>query len=113
MSTVAVLDRGGGSLEPQWGWVQAQSVFPPVSHTRFFTPNFEPNINNVDMGFIILGTIGGDGCACDWNNDENLNSQDFFDFLTAFFAENADFNEDGVTNSQDFFDFLTCFFAGC
>jgi len=30
-----------------------------------------------------------------------------------FFLSNADYNNDGLTNSQDFFDFLTCFFAGC
>lgn len=52
-------------------------------------------------------------CLCDWNTDKVLNSQDFFDFLAAFFSSNADFNHDGVTNSQDFFDFLACFFTGC
>jgi hypothetical protein len=25
----------------------------------------------------------------------------------------ADFNEDGITNSQDFFDYLVAFFAPC
>jgi hypothetical protein len=50
-------------------------------------------------------------CPCDWNHDNNLNSQDFFDFIAAFFAGNADFNHNNETNSQDFFDFLGCFFA--
>jgi hypothetical protein len=54
-------------------------------------------------------------CAADFNNDGVVNSQDFFDFLSAFFAgtPSADFNGDGTINSQDFFDFLTAFFAGC
>jgi probable HAF family extracellular repeat protein len=40
-------------------------------------------------------------------------SQAFFDFVEAFFAGNADFNNDGVTNSDDFFAFMTSYFAGC
>jgi hypothetical protein len=54
-------------------------------------------------------------CPADFNCDAAANSQDFFDFLTSFFAlaPSADFNGDGVINSQDFFDFLTAFFAGC
>ena len=53
------------------------------------------------------------GCPPNWNHDGDLNSQDFFDFLTAFFNSNADYNHDGVTNSQDFFDFIRDFFLGC
>jgi len=52
-------------------------------------------------------------CPCDWNHDLLLSSQDFFDFISGFFNENADFNNSGATDSQDFFDFLACFFAGC
>src|SRR5262249_34596928 len=37
-------------------------------------------------------------CPPDFNHDNVVNSQDFFDFITAFFAgtPNADFNVDGV-----------------
>ncbi len=65
---------------------------------------------------ISIAQQGGPGCPCDWNDADGVTSQDFFDFLTDFFAGNADFNDSGDTNSQDFFDFLTCFFSppkGC
>jgi hypothetical protein len=52
-------------------------------------------------------------CRADFNFDGVVNSQDFFEFVTAFFASAADFNMDGLTNSQDFFDFLGAFFGGC
>ncbi len=54
-------------------------------------------------------------CTADFNQDGVANSQDFFDFLSAFFGllPSADVNRDGVVNSQDFFDFVAAFFAGC
>lgn len=54
-------------------------------------------------------------CTADFNNDGTANSQDFFDFLAAFFAldASADVNHDGLLNSQDFFDYLNAFFRGC
>ena len=54
-------------------------------------------------------------CRPDFNGSGMLDSQDFIDYLSAFFAEDpsADFNDDGGISSQDFFDFSTAFFTGC
>lgn len=54
-------------------------------------------------------------CEADFNADGDVSSQDFFDFVAAFFKglPTSDFNGDGSTNSQDFFDFLAAFFVGC
>jgi len=50
-------------------------------------------------------------CPCDGDSDGSRTSADFFDFLSAFFAGQADLNCSGSTTSDDFFEFLTCFFA--
>ncbi|MBC7773474.1 MAG: hypothetical protein H7210_13335 [Pyrinomonadaceae bacterium] len=65
------------------------------------------------VGSTCAATKCAQPCGCDWNNSGDLSSQDFFDFISAFFSDNGDFNMDGVTTSQDFFDFIACFFSGC
>jgi hypothetical protein len=62
---------------------------------------------------VALSILPGTGCPADWNGSGTVDSQDFFDFLGAFFAGAGDFNHSGATDSQDFFDFLGAFFAGC
>jgi len=58
---------------------------------------------------------GATTCFADFDNSGLVNSQDFFDFLVAFFAGNsrADMNQDSFINSQDYFDFTAAFFNGC
>jgi hypothetical protein len=96
-----------------------------------FDANVAPVSGNVTLGLFrtgtpseviatasIPGTPPPPECACDYNDSNTLDSQDFFDFLAGFFASDpaADFNNSGTVDSQDFFDFLACFFtppAGC
>jgi hypothetical protein len=84
---------------------------------RYFAANF--SLLDFDYnGFVDAGDraiISPMACLGDFNCDGAVNSQDFFDFLNAFFAlsPSADINRDHVINSQDFFDFLVPFVAGC
>ncbi|MGE3107858.1 MAG: agmatine deiminase family protein [Phycisphaerales bacterium] len=64
-----------------------------------------------DSDVVISGAMSP--CPGDYNASGSVDSQDLFDFLTAFFGAAGDFNGDATTNSQDFFDFLAAFFAGC
>ena len=74
--------------------------------------NNDAILNSQDF-FDFLAAFFAQQPNADFNHDGTINSQDFFDFLAAFFAGDADFNADGTTNSQDFFDFLAAFFTGC
>ncbi|MBC7772742.1 MAG: hypothetical protein H7210_09635 [Pyrinomonadaceae bacterium] len=72
-------------------------------------PEIEPGDDHATL------VIGPPPCRADLNADGKVTSQDFFQFLTAFFdsAPLADMNGDGEITSQDFFDFIAAFFAGC
>jgi hypothetical protein len=106
---------------------------PPRSFTRFSDAGFEDAISRVYLGVhwrtdcedgyasgAALGHHIGQNffgalCPADFNLDGTPNSQDFFDFLNAFFEQSwrAEFNHDGALNSQDFFDYITAFFTPC
>jgi len=104
-----------GRSHQNMGWVDRSLVFVAAGGAT------EIEFRSVDMpsswGAVIdnvrLEEDTGNPCRADFNDDGGVNSQDFFDFIAAFFAGDADFNHSGATNSQDFFDFLTAFFAGC
>lgn len=98
-----------------WTLVQTPVATAPAETTRVRVVMIHQlpfyNGGTILYDDVTLTQLGG--CTADWNHDNVVNSQDFFDFLGAFFAGSADFNHDNVTNSQDFFDFLSAFFAGC
>ena len=115
---------GTGDSDPQTGepilpaGVTYRDVLSSVDEVRVttFVPGYFYIANFWEVGFdnVIVEAIGNE-CRADFNGDENLNSQDFFDFLNAFFVQDptADFNADKTINSQDLFDFLGAFFEGC
>jgi hypothetical protein len=139
VSVVAILDRGGGSNEPQWGWVQATTVTPPDCRQRFFSPTFAPTGNNVDMSFVLF-ELPEPSCEPDLTTGAIagqpgygvpigvLNNDVFFYYLSQFAAGNlavADLTTgaiagqpgygvpNGVLNNDDFFYYLSIFAAGC
>jgi len=119
-ATFSVVVNGVGPFFYQW---RRNGVLLPTGRSATLTLNdvgpadvgeYDCLISN-DCGVMSGGSASLTLCRADFNCDQFANSQDFFDFLTAFFAQapSADFNDDDFVNSQDFFDFITAFFAGC
>ncbi|MBC7771932.1 MAG: hypothetical protein H7210_05515 [Pyrinomonadaceae bacterium] len=108
-------DTGGGWIYHQF---IAQTILPGTAQMklRFIASDLatgslvEAALDDVEVrNFVCVGTA----CPADWNDDNVVNSQDFFEFLTSFFTGSADFNNSGLTDSQDFFDFVAAFFTPC
>lgn len=130
-TTLNITVAGTGPFTYQW---QHDSI-PVPNGGRFggvTTPNL--TINNVQLsdagsydcvvrnactpapGGIVTEPIQLDVyCTADFNHDRTVNSQDLFDFLTAFFNGDlgANINHDCCVNSQDFFDFVAHFLSNC
>ncbi len=80
LSVVAILPRGGGSAEPQWGWVTTASVTPPPARQIFFG---SPLVTNADMAFVIVGGSGSQCGTSDFDGDgDSATDAD----IEAFFA---------------------------
>lgn len=101
----------GPGINPIWVWSAQGNEFTATNQGAG-TP--WQSGSGAAVGVQVLGTPVTE-CRADVNNDGLVNSEDFFHFLTPFFAgdPSADFNGDTVVNSQDFFEFMSAFFAGC
>ena len=80
---------------------------------------FKPGVQVTDASFIDIAglPVPGDppSCRADFNGSGQLEAQDIFDFLSAWFAGDirADYNGVNGLNAQDIFDFLGAWFSGC
>jgi hypothetical protein len=63
--------------------------------------------------------LPGRPCLADWNQDDVIKSQDYYDFNACFFSPSTcpgrdlDIDGSGAVNSQDWFDWLALWYAGC
>jgi hypothetical protein len=108
-----VTGAAAGSLVPATSSASVTARLPIGEPVFILPPGY--TANSPDLNIVNNIWNGQTLCRADFNDDNTVNSADFFSFLTAFFTQDpaADFSGDGQINSQDLFDFLGAFFAGC
>jgi hypothetical protein len=112
ISIVAILARGGGAMEPQWGWIDALGVNAPFCQQWFFSPgNFNPQTR--DVAFALNGFL--DECYADCDLNQVFDIFDFLCFQDAFVAMDpyADCDGNSVFDVFDFLCFQDAFVNGC
>jgi hypothetical protein len=92
------------------------TALTPQSRASFNAVAGQPYFIRVgsQSGVTGSGTLNisqGTTCPCDWNHNNQLEVQDIFDFLNAWFAGAGDFNSSGTLDTNDIFDFLNCWLA--
>jgi hypothetical protein len=101
ISVVGIIDRGGGSTEPQWSWVAATTLTPPMARQMFFGSSLT---TNSDVSFIIEGNTGPACGTSDFNGDGDFGTdQDIEAFFACLagvccptcYSGGSDFNGDG------------------
>jgi hypothetical protein len=119
-SSFVVIGSETGDIAYQWrrdGTDIPGATSPILTLTNVSVPDagtYDAIVSN-DCGSVTSDPATLTICPADFNCSGALDSQDFFDFLNAFFAgsASADFDRSGTVDSADFFAFLGAFFAGC
>jgi len=108
-----VTEQGAGSGIQDSGPIYLGGPIGPGHITFEF--RLEPQSGPTSSVEVTDVEFGVPPCRPDFDSSDDLNVQDIFDFLDAWFAADprADFNGVGGINVQDFFDFLDAWFAGC
>lgn len=117
VSVVAILARGGGANEPQWGWIASTAVTPPRAHQWFFNPGgFTEQGNDVAYSLISNGAAP---CPGDLDGDGLVGLSDLAGLLSNFGTpggatpEQGDLDGDGDVDLADLAALLGNFGTTC
>ncbi len=98
-----VLNNGGYLVSTSAGvWTYVSGVWTEIN-------------GDINGQYITVLSAGDDACAPDLTDDGNVDTNDFFLFLTYYQNQDprADFSAGGGINTNDFFAFLAAYQAGC
>ncbi|GMU80534.1 MAG: hypothetical protein AMXMBFR47_04050 [Planctomycetota bacterium] len=117
ISVVAILPRGGGSTEPQWGWIASSTITPPRAHQWFFNPGGFTEQGN-DVAFSLISG-GAPPCPGDLDGDGQVGLSDLAALLSNFGTpggatpDQGDLDGDGDVDLSDLAILLGAFGTTC